>query len=262
MGRGHTAAFPLQWRLHEMGLVAQHSAHDLYIQLYASYANTQTAFLSGRVLRKHRRFRPALPADGIGTNLLNTYFRMYSQEVSGVRVRLHLNEHTVETVSDNEGYIFAAMPLNGGLPAGTHTITASVLHTPFKVNNITLATANCFLPPPDAAFGVISDIDDTTIVSKTYSPWRMLYTILCVNAHRRTAVQGVPQWYNTLHENGKNPFFYVSSSPWNIYDILTQVFDLQHVPQGAILLRDYGIDPDKFFLGTHSEHKQKAIDKY
>ena len=27
------------------------SAHDLYIQLYASYANTQTAFLSGRVLQ-------------------------------------------------------------------------------------------------------------------------------------------------------------------------------------------------------------------
>ena len=243
----------------ERDLVAD-DPQNLYIQLYNAYANTETAFLRGRVLRKHRRFRPALPTDGIGTNLMNTYFRIYSQEVSGVRLRLFLQENSVEVVSDNEGYFYIEMPLGGRLSAGVHTLNAEVLSAPFVVKTTEIAAASVFLPPADADFGVISDIDDTTIISKTFSPARMLYTILCVNAYRRKAVQGVPEWYNSLRANGKNPFFYVSSSPWNIYDILTQIFELQHIPQGAIALRDYGIDPDKFFMGTHGTHKTKAID--
>jgi phosphatidate phosphatase APP1 len=243
----------------ERDLIAD-DPQNLYIQLYNAYANTEIAFLRGRVLRKHRRFRPALPTDGIGTNLMNTYFRIYSQEVSDVRLRLHLQENMVEVVSDNEGYFSVAMPLDGRLSAGVHRCTAEVLSAPFILKTTEIAAANVFLPPADAEFGVISDIDDTTIVSKTFSPLRMLYTILCENAHCRTAVKGVPDWYNSLSANGKNPFFYVSSSPWNIYDILTQIFDLQHIPQGAIALRDYGIDPDKFFMGTHATHKSQAID--
>jgi phosphatidate phosphatase APP1 len=134
------------------------------------------------------------------------------------------------------------------------------LAAPFEVLSTEITKAQVFLPPADAEFGVISDIDDTTIVSKTYSPVQMLYTILCKNTHRRTAVRGVQAWYNGLSAKGKNPFFYISSSPWNIYDIVTQVFDLQHIPQGSISLRDYGIDPDKFFMGTHNTHKRAAID--
>lgn len=235
-------------------------AQNLYIQLYNSYANAETAFLRGRVLRKHRRFRPAHTSDGWTTTFMNTYFRIYSQEVSGVTVRLSIENNAVEVVSDAEGYIFTNLPLYGALKAGIYTPDALVLAAPFPVLSVEIADAQVFLPDSDADFGVISDVDDTTIVSKTYSPLKMLYTILCTNAHSRVAVKGVAQWYTALSAKGKNPFFYVSSSPWNIYDILTQVFDLQHLPQGAICLRDYGIDPDKFFMGTHSTHKRAAID--
>jgi phosphatidate phosphatase APP1 len=238
----------------------QGTAQNLYLQLYNTYANTETAFVRGRVLRKHRRFRPAQSDDGMRTTLMNTYFRIYSQEVGGVRVRLSLGAHSVEVVSDAEGYIFSEILLGSSLAAGVHLLEANVLSAPFEVRSCETVAAKVFLPAADAEFGVISDIDDTTLVSKTYSPAKMLHTIFCKNAYRRTAVKGVSEWYQQLSAGGKNPFFYVSSSPWNLYDILTQVFDLQQVPQGSILLRDYGIDPDKFFLGAHSTHKSQAID--
>lgn len=44
--------------------------------------------------------------------------------------------------------------------------------------------------------------------------------------------------------NGKriNPIFYVSNSPWNIYDLLTKFLDIQNLPEGPVLLRDYGLE--------------------
>jgi phosphatidate phosphatase APP1 len=234
--------------------------HTLYIQLYNGFANDTTAWLRGRVLIKHRRFRPAQPHDSIATNLLNTYFRIYSQEVGDVRLRLTVGEHSIEAVTDEEGYFDVAMPLNAPLPAGTNPIFAMVIDAPFEVMATEVAQSAVFIPSPDATFGVISDIDDTALVSETFSKWRTLYNVFIKNAYTRRAVEGVPAWYADLSNGGRNPFFYVSSSPWNLYDLLAQTLFLQKLPQGAIWLRDYGLDPDKFLLGAHSTHKRAAID--
>jgi phosphatidate phosphatase APP1 len=51
-----------------------------------------------------------------------------------------------------------------------------------------------------------------------------------------------------------NPLFYVSSSPWNLYDLLAQFFNLQGIPVGPVLfLRDWGLT-EKEVLPTH--HRQ------
>ena len=62
-----------------------------------------------------------------------------------------------------------------------------------------------------------------------------------------------------LGRNGKrnNPFFYVSSSPWNNYDLLYHFLELNEIPQGPLLLRDFGIDENKLGHSDHMSHKYK-----
>src|SRR5690606_32076573 len=84
------------------------------------------------------------------------------------------------------------------------------------------------------------------------------------NAHTRLPFAGVSEFYRALQSgrNGKrnNPFFYVSSSPWNLYDLLIDFLDLNNIPEGPLLLRDFGLDHNKAGSSDHMGHKFKEIE--
>jgi phosphatidate phosphatase APP1 len=84
------------------------------------------------------------------------------------------------------------------------------------------------------------------------------------NAHTRLPFAGVSEFYKALQlgRNGKrnNPFFYVSSSPWNLYDLLIDFLDLNKIPAGPLLLRDFGLQGDKLVSSGHMGHKFKEIE--
>ena len=52
-----------------------------------------------------------------------------------------------------------------------------------------------------------------------------------------------------------NPIFYVSSSPWNIYDLLEDFLDVHGVPAGPLFLKDWSLT----VLGKHRAHKLGVI---
>ena len=52
-----------------------------------------------------------------------------------------------------------------------------------------------------------------------------------------------------------NPIFYVSSSPWNLYDLLEDFMELNAIPCGPIFLRDIGTDAGKFIKTPGHGHK-------
>jgi hypothetical protein len=57
-----------------------------------------------------------------------------------------------------------------------------------------------------------------------------------------------------------NPLFYVSSSPWNLYSLLSEFFQLQDIPNGPVLfLRDWGISEEELLPTHHRSHKLKTI---
>ncbi|MGH3088035.1 MAG: App1 family protein, partial [Rubrobacteraceae bacterium] len=122
------------------------------------------------------------------------------------------------------------------------------------------ATGRVLVPESDRAeFGVISDIDDTVVLSKAASVLKMFWIVLLNNAHTRLPFPGVGAFYEALHRGGdgsrRNPLFYVSSSPWNIYDLLVDFMDVHGVPAGPIFLKDWS----PTVLGKHEDHKLGLI---
>ena len=194
--------------------------------------------------------------DSLWTNLQASYRRFETDEVPGARVRLRAPGGVeLEAVTDAEGYAhFDFVPPAGDDEGGGFEVTLSLPDSP----DAPVATATIVRPRADARFGVVSDVDDTVLVTEATSVLRMMRLTLLESPGSRVAFPGVGAFYRAL-AGSANPLFYVSSSPWNLYEFLVDFMRLKGLPEGPLLLRDLGIDEDKLGAGTHGDHKLDAI---
>ncbi len=105
------------------------------------------------------------------------------------------------------------------------------------------------VPGPDAKFGIISDIDDTILVTGVQQISGMIRKTFTRSALTRSSFPGAPELYRDLAA-GVNPVFYVSSSPWNLHAFVIAFLQHWGFPLGPVLLRD--------LLGTAAGHEQKT----
>jgi len=89
--------------------------------------------------------------------------------------------------------------------------------------------------------GFISDVDDTFLISHSARLRRRLYVLFTKNAHTRKPFEGVANHYELLAQNNQinnncNPFFYVSGSEWNLYNLLVEFSRVNKFPKGIFLL--------------------------
>jgi phosphatidate phosphatase APP1 len=215
---------------------------------YLGYGTPQKLTVCGRVL-EDEGFLPAADADTRWRNLMRFYKRLESDEVPGARVRAsYLGVHQ-ETLTDGEGYFRVVLEPRGRLgPGPWQQVELELLHPPGGAR----AAAHVLVPSPDARFGVISDIDDTIVASNVTNKLRMILTAALTNSRTRKPFPGVAAFYRALHA-GVNPVFYVSKSPWNLYAPLVEYLEVQGLPLGPLMLRDFGISLKK-------NHKTEAIE--
>jgi phosphatidate phosphatase APP1 len=231
---------------------------------YRTYGTANRIYIKGRVL-EDKKITSAGDKDTIMNNLLNMYKRFESDEVPGATLKALLPGEEYTATSDDEGYFVIdigpkAPIINENL---WHPIPLKIISAPIPFEPNMQVHAEVMIPPPDAEYGIISDIDDTVIRTTATNTLAMGRTILLNNAKTRLPFAGVAEFYKALQlgRNGKrnNPFFYVSSSPWNMYDLLTDFLDLNSIPAGPIMLRDFGFGGDAKVRGGHMGHKFKEI---
>ncbi|MFD2512609.1 App1 family protein [Pontibacter locisalis] len=237
----------------------------LHVVMYRSYGTPNRLYVKGRVL-VDKGIRESEETDTTWENLLNMYRRFESDEIPNARIQLTLQGHKHEITTDVEGYFVINLEPHTPLQLEDiwHTIEVELIEAPVKTFEPGIkATAHVLVPPPDAEYGIISDIDDTIVRTGATSLLQTGRNVLLNNAHSRIPFHGVSQFYRSLQlgHNGKrnNPFFYVSSSPWNNYDLLYHFLELNDIPQGPLLLRDFGIDENKLGHSDHMSHKYKEI---
>jgi phosphatidate phosphatase APP1 len=242
----------------------------IHVQPFRTYGTAHHVYVRGRVL-EDKKIAAAQEGDNLFTNLLNMYKRFETDEVPGATLKLNLPADEQQVTTDKEGYfVFNFQP---GTPLITDqlylTIPLQLIDAPGPFTT-DIIQAEMMIPPADAEYGIISDIDDTIIRTGATSLLAMGKTVLFSNARTRLPYAGVSAFYRSLQlgRNGKrnNPFFYVSSSPWNLYDLLIDYMDRNDIPQGPLLLRDFGLQSESFMSGDYLGHKfseiKKILDSY
>jgi phosphatidate phosphatase APP1 len=124
------------------------------------------------------------------------------------------------------------------------------------------AIGQIMIPPSSAQFAIISDMDDTVIRSNVPNRIKLIANTLFKNAHTRLPFTGVAEFYRALQagtSNTFNPIYYVSNSPYNLYDLLAEFFVVRGIPIGPIFLRDFGLT--NRIVGPKSSHKAERINE-
>lgn len=223
------------------------TAETREIDPYIGYVTQDHIILRGRVLA---RLTPdtATKDQTRLENFRGMVSHFFSDEIANVTVR----SGDVSAQSDEEGYFTLLLPSDGREGWSTEYV-----HVDGRVNPVACPV---FAPRKDARFIVVSDIDDTMIQTGAYSLLRNLFTTFTGNAQTRHAFDDAIALSKTLSEDGRNPMFYVSSSPWNLHGFLRRVFANTGLVAGPMFLRDLGLSETQFITDSHGNHKGASID--
>ncbi|QQN74697.1 App1 family protein [Croceicoccus sp. YJ47] len=185
-----------------------------------------------------------------------------------------------EGVTNDEGFVAFDIALdNWPMPPTTRWETVefhwATREGPQRADGFVLA------PGTDTDRAIISDIDDTIIETGVTGGLRSVLRnwnrLLAQMPAERTAVPGVDTFYGALAGGGedgahtgeagaelratRHPFFYVSSSPWNLFSYLVTFMKTRGLPVGPIHLRDWGFNRATLGSSSHGTHKVDAIDR-
>lgn len=89
-----------------------------------------------------------------------------------------------------------------------------------------------------SGISLISDIDDTIKRSSISLGAREIFRNTFIRDLGDLAVEGVKEWYNSLHDMGVN-IHYCSNSPWQLFPVLASFFQIAGLPPGSIHLKQY-----------------------
>ncbi len=235
---------------------------EMRIETYLGWGTAESLLLRGRVLRGKPPPR-ARVTDSRWTNVKNAWQHFESDEVPEARVRAFAADRSVTATADEEGFWEISFPHASAPGRDAWKEVEVELLEPRPAESVR-ATARALVPSRAARFGVISDLDDTVLQTDARRIDRILRQVLLGNAHTRLPFPGVAEFYAALHAGVPgvwNPIFYVSSSPWNLYDVLVDFLELQAIPPGPLFLRDWGITERELLPTGHARHKRTAIER-
>lgn len=237
---------------------------------YLSYGTQNHLYQLGRALDDDKL--KIVEDQSFFRTLRNTYKQFDTDEIAEVTVGLKLPSGTVLTSRTNrKGYFLFDKTTSANLQQHTNEQGWLPLDLFFvdKIKDTTISSDNLFdseilIPPATAEFGVISDIDDTILHTgvTSFLKWRVVRNSLFKNTYDRISLEGSPKFYRDLHSgktgNEQNPIFYLSNSPWNLYEYLKLFLEVNIFPKGPILLRNFQSPFDRS-IKPEKPHKQKEI---
>ncbi len=170
--------------------------------------------------------------------------------VESATVTLRVADSELSVTSDRNGIVDTRVSID--LEPGWHAVS-------FSSEGSEPATARVNVIADDATFGVVSDIDDTVMVTALPRPMLAAWHTFVVNEHARATTPGMPVLYERLGEgHPRAPFVYLSTGAWNVAPTLTRFLSRNLYPAGPLLLTDWGPTTDRWFR-SGQEHKRKAL---
>ncbi len=156
-------------------------------------------------------------------------------------VSLTFGGQTLQQVTEDDGFFrFHWTPAEMPSP-GWHEVKVQLAEGVVKKYHGSITGEGQIYVPFTNQYAVISDIDDTFLISHSSNLRKRLFVLLTENAYSRQPFEGVVTHYQALAHAGTevsepNPFFYVSSSEWNLYDYIREFSHKNELPKGIYLL--------------------------
>lgn len=173
-----------------------------------------------------------------------------SVPVGYARVRVTIDGVDHDVIADRGGVIDEVLPaqLNPGWQPITMTVEGS---EPFETR--------VFVVSADVRFGVISDVDDTVMVTALPRPFVAAWNSFVLDEHARQPVPGMAVLLERVaRAHPGSPVIYLSTGAWNVAPTLQRFLHRHLFPAGSLLLTDWGPTHDRWFRSGR-EHKAENL---
>lgn len=190
-------------------------------------------------------------APGAELELGRGWRRFLTVPLAGVAVDVTVGGTTATLRTGPGGYLDSVLAAE--LPAGWHDLTLSGHHGPAAHGRVRVVGA-------DERVGVVSDIDDTVIVTALPRPLRAFWNTFVQHESSRRPVPGMPELFARL-EVGQRPepfTAYVSTGAWNVAPTLGRFLARHGYPPGPLLMTDWGPGDERWFRSGR-QHKHDTL---
>ena len=234
----------------------------MHVIVYRGFVADDVAKVRVRVLEA-----PELPGDSripyweVAQSNLQRHAAL---RIVGAEVELRIGKHSATEVTDSHGFANFSLPVPN-LRLGWHD--AHAVTTPIEDGESASGTGRVVKPSLKAPFLVVSDIDDTILLTGLTEGVAMVARTVLHEADQRTAIPGMASLYSGLmrgipsRSGNRKPeptFFYVSTGSWSFYPTLQEFIQLRGFPQGPMFLTDWG-PTERYLRRSGAEHKRTAI---
>lgn len=180
-------------------------------------------------------------------------------------VTVRVGEATHQAVTDRGGYLDVSLA-GHGLAPGWHRARVQAgsggdRDTAADAGSVPGdgADADVLVIDPQVRHGVVSDIDDTVMVTHLPRPFIAAWNTFIRSETAREPVRGMAALYSSLlADRPGTPIFYLSTGAWNTAHTLTRFLRRHRFPVGPLLLTDWGPSNTGWFR-SGQEHKRAAL---
>jgi phosphatidate phosphatase APP1 len=210
---------------------------ETIIKVYHGYGHADQLIIYGHVFKQS-----ALPRRRYSQSVLNNTWALLRlfmvKPLPCVKLRTEWQGRILYTEADNDGFFKFEWKDQPPLEQGWKEMTVHLVN---ENEDVLAEGKGSVYIPYSTQYGFISDVDDTFLVSHSSNLRKRLFVLFTQNARSRKPFEGVVKHYQLLSEgnttpDAPNPFFYVSSSEWNLYDYLLEFTRVNELPQGVFLL--------------------------
>ncbi|MFH7000181.1 App1 family protein [Flavobacterium sp. FlaQc-57] len=225
------------------------------LQLYRGYANEEELIVMGHVFKRTYDYDFQKKNFKNATSIINQ-FRI--KTLKNFDIYLKCGNQEIHTKTLDDGYFKFCIPLEKETHFGWIQYEVSI-----KSETETITEKGSFIRPHKGKLGIISDIDDTFLISHTQNFFKKIYILLFKNVNDRKVFKDVVPHYQALSSAGRNnkeeenAFFYVSSSEWNLYRFIVKFTKIHNLPRAVILLKDIKRGVTDFFMSGRGNHDHK-----
>jgi phosphatidate phosphatase APP1 len=207
------------------------------VKVYHGYGHTNNLVVYGHAF-KFKAKTTQNYSENLFVNIAYLFKLFVVKPFAFTRVRLLFYGQIVDQKTEYDGFFKFEWKADHNVAAGWHDVKVVVLDDNDSI--IADAEGKIFVPHI-TQYAFISDIDDTIMVSHSATIARRLRELFIKNPHTRKTFPSAKEHYQLLANahtsvDQPNPFFYVSSSEWNLYDYLVETFRFNGLPEGAFLL--------------------------
>ncbi|MFD1505687.1 App1 family protein [Georgenia yuyongxinii] len=223
---------------------------------FTGYGSVQSLHVLGRVVMSD----PETPVDddvtpvgpiNLAAEAQRGWRSFFTAQVGFLPVVVRAGGQEVRTTTDRGGYI-DVMVRHHGLPPGWHEVT-------IEARAAEPVTARVLVVDPEVRAGIVSDIDDTIMVTMLPRALLAAWNTFVRHTSARNAVPGMSELYHTvLADHPAAPVFYLSTGAWNVVPTLRAFMRKHRFPDGPMLMTDWGPTNTGLFR-SGIEHKRTQL---